>query len=402
MLTHLKDKKKLANNTNDPLAKKWLEIEKKQKRNAKAKKKIADLYQIFTSDILHEEKQLVELLGQETRHLMSFLPRKSFTQWQKEELSNWIESNLDALSDHPFGNHELTGELRKEYSDALTACTKKLDEDISLDEDLFIEMEKLCEEVFLGEKSFSKDELESFIRDPSLFEQVFQQFLEEKHAEEHKHEDFFTDGFEDDDSEQYHYEDQFRQEEQKQESKLKSLFNSSNLNKLYKILANRLHPDKEKNEHLKAEKSELMAQLVKAKKNKDAYTIISMFHQFVPDSELSLFDGDDKELTQALIKLLNEKLNELDKENHEQKYNSSIQSMVWQKFNGRSKKVTQENIDTHLAALEDGQAKLNYNIHEVTTVKRLKAILSERYEMNRFNPFANGEYSLDDLEAIFR
>ena len=290
MLTHLKDKKKVTSKVNDPLTKKWLEIEKRQKRNATSKKKIADLYQVFNSNILHEEKKFVELLGQETRHLMSFLPRKSFTQWQKEELSNWIESNLDALSEHPFGNHELTGELRKEYSDALTACTKKIDDDVALDEDLLMQMEELCEEVFLGEKSFSNEELENFIRDPSLFQQVFQEFLEAKRTEEHEHEDSFTGDFEDDESEKNHYEEQFRQHEYKQESKLKSLFNSSNLNKLYKILANRLHPDKEKNEHLKAEKSELMAELVKAKKNKDAYTIISMFHQFVPDSDLSLFD----------------------------------------------------------------------------------------------------------------
>lgn len=395
MLTHLKDKKNSTSKANDPLAKKWLEIEKKQKRNLNFKRKTTDLYQMFKDDILQEEHKLVELLGQETRHLMSFLPRKSFTQWQKEELASWIESNLDTLSTHPFGDAELAHDLRKEYSDFLVASTEQIDEDVDFDETLLAEMRALCEEMFLGEVSFSDKELADFIRDPAIFQQAFQAFLEAKNDEELESEGFSGDDSEYSSSKEYNYEEDSR--EDKQQSKLKSLFNSSNLNKLYKILANRLHPDKERNEQLRAEKSVLMAQLVKAKKEKDAYTIISMFHQFVPESELSLFDGNDQELTQALIKLLNEKLKTLDQENHEQKYNNGLESLVWQKFSGRSKKATQENIDTHLADLEDSHTRLNYYIHEVTTVKLLKEILSERYEQKNFNPFTNANFSLDKM-----
>ncbi|PCI54301.1 MAG: hypothetical protein COB45_08675 [Gammaproteobacteria bacterium] len=403
MLAHIKNKQSSTAEHSDPLTKKWLEIEKKQKRNANFKRKITDLYQIFQDDILQEEHKLIELLGQETQHLMSFMSRKSFTEWQKEELHGWIESNLETLSEHPFGNAELANNLRKEYSNALLVNTKEVDENIALDKDVIAEMRALCEEMFEGEISFSDEELSDFIRDPALFQQAFQEFLANKHTEEA---DEFEEGFSGDDSEDDHYHEYYQQQEEskkdKQQDKLKSLFNSSKLNKLYKILANRLHPDKERNEHLKAEKSALMAQLVKAKKNKDAYTIISMFHQFMPESELNFFDGSDEELTQALIKLLNEKLRELDQENKEQKYNNGLESMIWQKLSGRSKKATQENIDCHLADLEDSHTRLNYYIHEVKTVKLLKEILSERYEKNSFNPFANGHFSLDDLAEMFR
>lgn len=398
MLTHLKDKKNSSSKANDPLAKKWLEIEKKQKRNANFKRKMTNLYQVFKDDILQEEHKFVELLGQETRHLMTFMSRKSFTQWQKEELSNWIESNLDNLSTYPFGNAELVRDLRNEYGDSLSACTQKIDDDVDLDKELLAEMRALCEEMFLGELSFSDEELASFIRDPAVFQQAFQEFSDKKRDEDHEDEGFSDDDYSTEDP----YEEHCREKEDQQQNKLKSLFNSSNLNKLYKILANRLHPDKERNEHLRAEKSELMAQLVKAKKDKDAYTIISMFHQFVPESELSLFDGNDQELSEALIKLLNEKLKTLDQENYEQKHNNSIESLVWQKFSGRSKKIVQENIDSHLSDLEDSHTRLNYYINEVTTVKLLKEILSERYEKNSFNPFANADFSLDDLANMFR
>ena len=401
MLTHLKNTADVAKKTTDPLTKKWLEIEKKQKRNANFKNKISALYQVFQEDILHQEQKLIELLGQETRHLMSFVQRKSFTEWQKEELHGWIASNLDTLSNHPFGNGELASDLRKEYDELLSASTTKMADDIELDDELLTEMRELCQQVFEGELDFSDEQLSDFIRDPVVFQEFFKEFLENKGAAEQDEEGFFGD-----DAEEHDYDEHYRQEEQQQGNKkqdnLKSLFNTTKLNKLYKILANRLHPDKEKNEHLKAEKSALMAQLVEAKKNKDAYTIISLFHQFVPDSELNFFDGSDEELTQALIKLLNEKLSELDQENREQKYNNGLQSMIWQKLSGRSKKATQNNIDMHLADLEDSHSRLNYYIHEVKTVKLLKEVLGERYEQNRFNPFANGEFSLNDLDEFFR
>lgn len=145
-----------------------------------------------------------------------------------------------------------------------------------------------------------------------------------------------------------------------------------------------------------------MAKLVAAKKEKDAFTIITMFHQFMPDSEHILFEGDDTDLIQALIGLLNEKLKQLDKENQENKYENGIKSMIWQRLNGRSKKAQQENIATHMADLEDDKTRFNYYINEVKTVKLLKEILSERYDQRHENMFTQGDFSIDDIAELFR
>lgn len=386
-----------------PFDKKWLQIEKKQKRNAAAKVKIDKLYQTFQDDVLYEEQRTVELLAQETQHLISFLPRKSFTQWQREELQAWIEDNLSILSEHPFGNRELFAEVGKEYSDFLVKSAQKMNKkhQFSLEEIDF--MREMTQQMFNGERDFTEEELIEFLRDPEVFQQTLGEYLAEKSLED---DDFEGDDFD----EHFHHDthgnqqkqyEQNKQEDEKQ-TKLKSLFNSSKLNKLYKMLANRLHPDKEANEHLKAEKSELMAKLVTAKKNKDAFTIISMFHQFMPESDEILFDGNDEALTQALVFLLNEKLYQLDQEHHENRYHNGIKSIVWQKFNARSKKATQENIDRHLADLEDEHTRLNYYIHEVKTVAILKEILSERYDQRQINSFYESEFSPDDFEQFFR
>jgi len=410
MLTHIKEQQKNKEKSTDPLAKKWLEVEKKQKRNANFKTKIDNLYQRFQDEILPEEQGYVILLAKETQHLMSFLPRKSLTQWQKEELHGWIEANIDLLSSHLFGDSELTKKIQEEYQQALLALSNKMGDDEDVDPAVLAEMRHMVDEMFEGEINFSDEELANFIRDPASFQTVIQEFLERK-ATQGNDERYGDDDDEmSEEEEKAFHEEYARQhghqhsdtEQEKQKNKLKSLFNSSKLNKLYKILANRLHPDKEKNEHLKAEKSILMAKLVKAKKDKDAFTIISMFHQFVPDGELTLFDGNDEELTQALIALLNEKLRELDRENGDNKYNNGLQSAIWQNLGGRSKKVIQENFDNHLSDLGNDQVRLKYSIDEMKTVKVLQKVLSERYEQKRFNPFDDGAFSIEDLDDFFR
>ena len=404
MLTQVKNTQKSNITPESPFTKKWQEIEKKQKRNANVQRKIDTLYQTFQDDILAEEQEVVALLAQKTRHLISFLPKKSFSQWQREELQTWIESNLSTLSQHPFGNRELFEAVSKEYSDFLVEHAKKVNENHDFDPEEIDYMRTMADEMFNGEKEFTDEEIREFMRDPSLFQQTLGEYLAEKSQEEEADIDFDEDEFFQEEGHYHSNGNQRYQEQQraKKQKKLKSLFNSSKLNKLYKILANRLHPDKELNEHLKAEKSELMAKLVIAKKNKDAFTIITMFHQFMPESEHILFEGNDTDLTEALIGLLNEKLYQLDQEHQENKHENGIKSMIWQKLNGRSKKATQENIDAHMADLEDDRTRLNYYLHEVKTVKLFKEILSERYDQRNDNPFAQGDFSLDDLDALFR
>lgn len=407
MLSEIKNATKANKIPKSPFAKKWQEIEKKQKRNANVLKKIDALYQVFQNDILPEEQAVVALLAQETHHLISFLPKKSFSQWQREELQGWIESNLSSLSQHPFADRKLFEGASKQYNDFLVGHAKKINENHDFEPEEIHYMRSMADEMFNGEKEFTDEELIEFMRDPSIFQQAFQEFIAEKSQEEDSNfdeQEFFQEDGHDHSHQNYQGHQRYHNDEAaEQQEKLKSLFNSSKLNKLYKILANRLHPDKETNEHLKAEKSELMAKLVAAKKNKDAFTIITMFHQFMPDSEHILFEGDDTHLTQALIALLNEKLKQLDKENRENKYENGIKSMVWQRLNGRSKKAQQENIAIHIADLEDDRTRYSYYIHEVKTVKLLKEILSERYdERNESMLFTDNDFSLDDLADLFR
>ena len=370
-------------------SKKWAQVEKKQKRNINFKNKMIKFHQQFEEDILPFEIELCEMMAKETRHLMSFMPRKSFTQWQREELMFWIESNLDTLSEHPFTPDDLAQNVRKEYSNYLTDSVPVLDKDEAMDPANLIEMRNLLAEFEIDDE-LSDEQLAEFICDP----QAFSSFMEKKLAERQESEaeepfdfeedDRFFDEMEDD----YIHGDEFQhfqQSHKKHQKKLKDLFNASLLKKCYKKLASILHPDKEQDPLLKEEKSDLMAILAQAKKEKDAFTIISMYQKHVPDNDLNL----DKDVSAELIALISEKIRSLENEYLHLKTEPSIENMIWQKLGGRSKKIMAEKKLLHLSDLQQACGELQSNIHNSKNMKQLNKQLSDRYDKRHSNPFSN-------------
>lgn len=390
MLKKIKQPKKQQSEAKTKFGEKWAAIEKKQKRNKAFQEKIARLYTSFQSEILPEEEKMCELLAQEARHLISFMTRKSFTQWQREELSIWIESNIETLTNHPFCPDGLSAALSAEYHEALCGDLEQTDENNQFDATQIQGMRSLIDEMFGCGDDFSEAQLSAFLGDPVLFHQHFEAFLKE--AQEESEQDIdaeeidneFFKRFEEEFANSEHFQ-RHTHSQGKQQKKLKDLFDASQLKKCYKMLASRLHPDKEQDPALKAQKSLLMGQLVQAKKDKDAFTIISMFQQYVPNNDLNL----DDDVTAELLILLSEKLARIDEEYRDLHHADSIESMIWQKLGGRSKKIMEAKKQEHLAALLAGQLSLQKTITTTKTMKPLNKILSDRYDLRNASPFAN-------------
>ena len=118
-----------------------------------------------------EEEKVCAFIAQETRHLMTFLPRKSFTQWQREELTAWIESNFDILAGQPFCPAGVSAALREEYNQVLLDKVAVLDENHQFHPDEIADMRAMVE-AFLGDSErFSEQQLCAFLRDPASFYQ---------------------------------------------------------------------------------------------------------------------------------------------------------------------------------------------------------------------------------------
>ncbi|MDA7746757.1 hypothetical protein N8878_05430, partial [Psychromonas sp.] len=185
--TKQKSKKETA------FSKKWAQVEKKQKRNLNFKNKVIKFNQQFEKDILPSEIKLCEMIAAETRHLMSFIPRKSFTKWQREELITWIESNIDALAQHPFTPDDLAQTVDQEYAKYFKDDEKIVSEDEAMDPDNIQHVRNLLAELDI-EDELSDEQIAEFIQNP----ETFSDFIEKELAERDKFDD--EDEFDEDDS----------------------------------------------------------------------------------------------------------------------------------------------------------------------------------------------------------
>jgi hypothetical protein len=381
-------------------SKKWAKVEKKQTSNLNYKNKLNKLYLQFQTEILPFEHQLCEAIAQQTYHLMGFISRKSFTNWQREELTVWIESNLETLKEHPFVPDGLEKTVRKEYNHHLNNSFKVMDENQQIDPSHIVEMRNLLSELEIPD-DFSDQQLVDFIRNPNTFTEHIEKIMAERMSQEEDNQYFEDDlddqlfeGMEDDFINSGHFQ-HFQQSHQKHQKKLKDLFNASLLKKCYKKLANILHPDKEPNLDLKEQKSDLMAILVQAKKDKDAFTIISMYQEHVPDNDLNL----DKDVSTELLELIDEKLKQLDNEHQQFKNEPSIENMIWQKLGGSSKKVMAEKQSQHLFDLQHSNNEIQDNIINSRNMKQLNKQLSVRYDLRHQNPFSDFEALMANVDS---
>ena len=395
-----------ANDKNKPsstLSSLWIKIEKHQKRNANFIKKRSKLFDQFKQQAQPAEQKLAEAITAQAEHLIHFLSKKSLTDKQRNELLGWISDEIDYLATHPFSEGIDVVDLREQINTELTLLTESLDQ--AVDEESIAELANMLDEMFDGEMQFDREELIELIKNPALIQEHIQRFHEKMHEEElteedeynakldeefdaESDEDFF-DGFDYQD-----YRDFSERENRHELGILEKLFKGSQLNKMYKRLAAKLHPDKESDATKKAIKHDLMQQLASARENKDVFTLLTLYHEHIDDDSFNF----DAETLAAIEALLSKKVSELNAELKELKSADTPEAIVWEHFHGRSNKITTENIAIHAERLADEVMSINQFIVSTSTLKALKTELNTRIKQRESSPFFNFD---DDLASMF-
>jgi len=216
---------------------------------------------------------------------------------------------------------------------------------------------------------------------------------------------FDQDDFDEEDFDDAFFDDFYRQYQQHHEqdaalhqarqNQLDRLFKGSQLNKMYKRLASKLHPDKELDPQTKHDKHQQMQALAEARQHKDGFTILQLYLQH--------FDDDpsfDQDTLNSLLPLLEEKLHTLNIEYQELQNNDRIETLVWHKFKARSKKQIQQNMQDHCVELQTESQEMDAFIRSCSTVKNIKGELRRRLNEEKFNPF--DDFDLDSLGGLFR
>jgi len=385
----------------------WQKIEKHQKRNAAYQKKILNNFQLFKEQALEHEQNQAYNIAKHVEHLSSFVTKKSLTEAERQQLVDWISEELGYLEHHPFAPDGLFNKIEAKVSAQIECLIKQSFSSLNQDELNNLRADLKAE--FGDQLDLSDQELMELMLDPDRIYQHLDALsgnaTDDHDDAENDNADFNDQNEENSDPfDDNFYDDFYRHFKQQQEheaelhqttqNQLDKLFKGSQLNKMYKRLASKLHPDKELDPQLKKEKHIQMQVLAQARQHKDGFTILQMYLQH--------FDDDpsfDQNTISSLLPLFEQKLRTLNSEYRDLQHSSNIETMVWKRFKAQSKKLILQNITNHILELQaECHAKETF-IKQCKTVKQLKTELSLRAKQNMFNPFR--KFDEDAFNALF-
>ncbi|MFB2831847.1 hypothetical protein ACE1BS_20020 [Aeromonas jandaei] len=349
----------------------WQAIEKLQAKLAKQEQEGADIYQRFVNDIEPQEREQCALIFQLCQRLAGFTARKSFTQWQREMLHDWIDELMGYLESNPF-----RGELDLEslYMAVQSGSVSQLDDaqlDVSCD---FIT--DMLQEAF-GESPDDIEVLREMVRNPEKLRDYMQAQAQKRGVDEHEWDDDAPDCGDDpfaNDEEFERWQDRHDMAHPDEVARVEQLLDNSNLKQLYRKLTMTLHPDREQDPVQREEKTRVIGELIQAWEKRDMFTLLHLAHTHLPEADNLL----SEENLAAINPALKQKQREL-----EVRYYGHVEGVrgaVLHKFKQRSKKQTNLAFEEHQHSLQRDIKQLHGQLATITTLATLKPYLADRWD----------------------
>jgi hypothetical protein len=341
----------------------WGKIEKYELRNEKAGLKVNALYQEFEETILPYEKKKANTCCAWVRHLMSFLSIKDMKKKYKRALLEYLEYEMNTLNrvaafcddvelKNIYAEFEAVHSdfFKKENKQALDEACREFEDilKISFGGDIDPSNYKIREALASGNPEDIYNLMHSIESD---YYQTHPEYEDEEEQQEQEWKDF-----------EFNY---YKNEEDT--LNIKEIFKGTQLSKMYKRLANVLHPDKELDPTKKKEKVVLMQKLVKAKKEKDIITLIRMFSEYIPDDEHLL----DENIINHIEHLLEMQLRTLNLAHKDIFNKQGMKSEVWKLFSASSKKKTKEKIHQYIQHIETTNESIHNEIKKLNSEKKI-------------------------------
>lgn len=342
-LTTGKKTTKTAQNTNSSkFNKAWEKVTNQQKKNERLREKIKAFAEQVSEELEQQEKAHITALYKNCEHLLVFYGRKSLAAGNRDALLGWILEHIDTITQNPFA-----GDID------LAALFQKIE----------ATMEKMHPEEF-----------DAIQDDPTYSEDHFFDDMADD-VEPRTLEDFFADlqgeaGFD----EFFSQQDAFEQQIKDDELALNKLMKGGSINKLFRRIARVLHPDREQNEEARQEKNRLMSELTEARNNNDITTLFAFYAKYIGDSPLAELGGD---LTNA-TELLNRQYEQLRAEYADILHEDPKAGILYESFHKRTKKATQQAINTHLKRLQQDIINQTRFRQEITSLSKLRPYLQVR------------------------
>ena len=335
---------------------------------------------LFRDLILPREERITQTLGRLTGDLITQFNSPDRDAAERSLLGLWIIENFNTLNEHPFAT-------RSGYKDQLTRFNAILDDDDPIDSQLIRLLQRSGardnyqaemsehENTFRSKPSspeqtnIEPEESEDIVFDfgwhkrPSTTanEQV-ENSQRSENSSAHQTQDEGSDS-----------EDDFIDPAELDE-KIKKSEKSLSVNRLFRQLAKVLHPDREQDEVLKAEKHLLMSQCLEARQNKDIDTLLKLYCEHVGDLPDELSDTSHKELISALelqLKLLQREL-------RQQRFGDALLTQIVERYSDSNHQKIEKKVALHAKQLDQTLIQNNREIERLNTPAGLQSALNQR------------------------
>lgn len=322
----------------------WERVQTMQKQNERLKRDVEGFAERVIPLLEPVEERFAQVQYDLAELLLSFAAKKSLAQWQREELFSWIDQLLSKLAGHPFaGELDVAGlveQLDRHVGDYLLVKAKRAG--------------LIDDELGEGDEQEAEDALND----------MFTEFLE------HEGIDFGEDeGFSD---------DSLGGESEQQEASLSLLLKSSSINKMFRQIASAVHPDREKDATLRLQRNQLMAELARARDDKDITKIFAMYAEHVGASPLE-FIGEDIE---KVITLLKRQVERLRSEKQEILYANPFYGSIYEAFYDKSQTKVAKALQRYFDDLEERTFAHQQMTWDISSLKTLKLWLEQRAAYN--------------------
>ena len=161
------------------------------------------------------------------------------------------------------------------------------------------------------------------------------------------------------------------------DAKVSELENRLSIDRLFRQLARVLHPDREQNETVKAEKHELMSQCLKARRDRDINTLLTLYCQHVGNLPDDLSANDHEEL----IKALQIQLRRLQIEFSQERFADPLRVQIVERYSGGDEQETLQRVMHHAQSLDTESEQLDTLRQNLDSDKSLVEALDARREI---------------------
>ncbi len=323
----------------------------------------------FQNTILPREHRITDSVQQLTHLVIEHFQNPKRDAAERSLLGLWIIHNLGSLATHPFASKAQSNELLIQFS-------QTLDSDDAIDSQLLRLLQNNEPEADRASDTasfYAQDDESELDEEEITFDFGWHKSadVETPHAQSSRVDEEPTP------SSAYSTSTENDVDEGTAsvlDEKINTLEQKLSINRLFRQLAKVLHPDREQDETLKAEKHLLMSQCLEARQNKDIDTLLELYCEHVGELPEGLTDDSHEELISALEL----QLKQLQRELRQQRFGDALQAQIVERYSDSSNTGVQQKIAKHAKELDRVIADNERTQRQLATEVGLQLALVER------------------------